>query len=105
MNFISSTQNTTLLHYQLYLPFTLATAPKEKQKENKIKIKTIKKRRKKIAVEAVVCHGVSHSIPYCSKQVYLQMFIAMSHWSGLRPLASAILSILDLYEKSSKIRC
>ena len=29
------------------------------------------------------------------KQLYLQMFIALSHWSGSRALASAIVSILD----------
>ena len=40
-------------------------------------------------MEAVVYHGVSHSYTLFPKQLYLQMFIAVSHWSGLRPLASA----------------
>ena len=40
-----------------------------------------------------------------STHLYLQMFIAMSHWSGLRPLASATLSILDPYWDSSQISC
>lgn len=29
-----------------------------------------------------------------STQLYLQMFLTVNHWSGLRPLASAALSIL-----------
>ena len=33
------------------------------------------------------------------------MFIAVSHWSGLRPLASATLSILDPHWDSSQISC
>lgn len=41
---------------------------------------------------------MSRSVTQCtclSTQLDLQMFIAMSHWSDLRPLASATLSILD----------
>jgi hypothetical protein len=38
-----------------------------------------------------------------STHLYLQMFIAMSHLSGSRPLASAMLSILDPHWKSSWI--
>jgi hypothetical protein len=34
---------------------------------------------------------------------YMQMFIAMSHWSGSRPLASVTLSILDPHQGSSHI--
>ena len=47
---------------------------------------------------------VSYSIPFVYT-FYLQMSIAMSHWSGLRPLASAILSILDPHWVSSQILC
>ena len=32
----------------------------------------------------------------------MQMFIALSHWSGLGPLASAALSILDPHRDSSR---
>jgi hypothetical protein len=49
----------------------------------------------------VVCHTV-YLLP---KQLYLQMFIAMNHWSGLRPLSSATLSILDPPKDSSPISC
>ena len=39
----------------------------------------------------MVCHTI-----YClPKQLYLKMFIAMSHWSGLRPLASPIVAVQD----------
>jgi hypothetical protein len=30
--------------------------------------------------------GVSHSIPLCPHIFYYQMFTAVSHWSGLRPI-------------------
>lgn len=43
-------------------------------------------------MEDAVCHGVSHSIPVCL--VYLQTFTVMKYWSGSRPLACDILSIL-----------
>lgn len=42
-------------------------------------------------METTVCQGV---LP---KHLYLPMFIAMSHWYGLRPLASVTLSILGLH--------
>jgi hypothetical protein len=35
-------------------------------------------------------------------QAFLQMFIAMNHWSGLEPLISTTLSILDPPETSLK---
>ena len=38
------------------------------------------------------CHTVYTPLP---KQIDLQMFIAVNHWSHVRPLASATLSILD----------
>jgi hypothetical protein len=40
-----------------------------------------------------------------STHLYLHMFIAMSHWSVSRPLASATLSILDLHGDSFQIVC
>ena len=49
-----------------------------------------------------MCHRVYTLLP---KQLYLQMFIAMSHWSGSRPLDSATLSILDPHQDSSWISC
>ena len=37
----------------------------------------------------MVCHTI-----YClPKQLYLKMFIAMGHWSGLRPLASPTVAV------------
>lgn len=39
------------------------------------------------------------------KQFYLQRVIAVSHWSGLRPLTSASLSILDPPRDSSQKSC
>lgn len=61
--------------------------------------------------EKKVSHG-SCSVSRCfiqyallSKQLYLQMFIAMSLWSGLRNLVSATLSILDSHLDSSQIFC
>lgn len=40
-----------------------------------------------------------------STHIYLQMFIAASHWSELRPLASSTSSILDPHQESSWISC
>jgi hypothetical protein len=48
---------------------------------------------------------VSHSKPFLPTQLSLQMFIAMSYWSGLRLLASATLSILDPHGDFSQISC
>jgi hypothetical protein len=42
-----------------------------------------------------VCHRVSHSITLCPHIYTSSEFIAMSHWSGSRPLASDTPSILD----------
>lgn len=60
-------------------------------------------RKKNLMVETVVCHRVSHSIPFCP--FCLQMFIAMSHWSSRSPLASATPSILEPHWGSSRISC
>ena len=49
---------------------------------------------KHLSVAAEVCHGVSHNIlTHFSKQLHLKMFIAMGHWSGLRPLASLTVAL------------
>ena len=56
-------------------------------------------------MDAVVYHSVSHSIyTLLPQQLYLQTFIAMSHWSGARPLAST-LSTLYPHWDSSQISC
>ena len=47
-------------------------------------------------------YGVSHSMTFCAH--ILEVFIAVSHWSGSRPLASATLSILNPDRDSSQIR-
>jgi hypothetical protein len=52
--------------------------------------------------------GVSQCVPQftlLSTLLCLQMFIAMTHLSGVRPLASASLSILDPRWDSSRIHC
>jgi hypothetical protein len=41
------------------------------------------------------CMTVPHAVHPLSTHLYLQMFTAMSHQSGLRPLASAALSVID----------
>jgi hypothetical protein len=38
---------------------------------------------------------VSHSTPFLCIYLCLQMLIAMSHWLGLRPLASATVALMD----------
>ena len=58
---------------------------------------------KYLVVEAVVCSTVFHSISFCL--CFLQMFIAMSHWSSMRPLASATPSILEPHWDSSSLSC
>ena len=65
-----------------------------KQKLNKTKY------RNHLIMKAVVCLCVPQYIPL-STHLHLQMFIAMSHWSGSRPLASATLSIVDPHLYSS----
>lgn len=51
---------------------------------------------------------VSHCVPqytYLAILSCLQMFIAMACWSGLRPLASSTLSILEPLQDSSQMFC
>ena len=81
------------LSFQTYCP------KKTKHRQAKHTNKQTKHRKKFLAV----CHGVSYSIPFCQKQLYLQMFVAMIYWCGLRPLASAIPSTLDPHQDSSWI--
>jgi hypothetical protein len=50
--------------------------------------------------------GVSQCVTqytFFSKQLNLQMFVAMSHWSGSSPLASATPSILDPHQDFSQL--
>lgn len=77
-------------------------------KQNKTKNKTEQKKKHKqnetkhknhLIMEAVVCHNVSHT------HVHLQMFIAMSHWSGSRSLASVTPSISVPHWDSSLLSC
>lgn len=79
--------NPTLLPEPLYLLYALSTP-----------------RIKNICVKAVVCQCVT-KYTLLSTYVYSQMFIAMKHWSGSRPLASATVSILDLYRDFCQISC
>lgn len=58
--------NPTYLFLLFYLPSTLATMPQQR----------------KNIVEAVVCHSMSHSIPFLSTLLCLQMFIVMDCQSG-----------------------
>jgi hypothetical protein len=57
-------------------------------------------------MESVVCLGVFHSIPFCLQsftcKCSLQWIIL---WSGLRPLVSTTLSILDPHWDSSWTSC
>ena len=53
-------------------------------------------------------YNVSQCVPqytFLSTHLYLGMFFAMSHWSGLRSLASATLPILDPHRDSSQTSC
>jgi hypothetical protein len=50
-----------------------------------------KRRRKELAK----AHCGSYSVSLLSALRCLQMFFALTHWSGLRPLASATLSVLE----------
>jgi hypothetical protein len=82
------------------------TSPANKIKQNKKKTKNkIKlKKKKDFIVEDVVRHSVSHRMSFCP-YLYLQMFIAVSHWLSLRPLAFATPSTLDPYWVSSRTAC
>lgn len=62
------------------------------------------KRKKNLIMEVAVCYAVSQ-YTLLPKQLYLEMFIAVSHWTGLRALASATLTILDPYQNFSWILC
>ena len=70
-----------------YLPFALATSLSKEKNKNK-------KPKQHLAVEAAMYLTVYTLLPTL---LCLQMIFAMSHWSGLRSLTSATLSILDPY--------
>lgn len=40
-------------------------------------------------MEAIACHSMSQCVTLLPTQLYLQMLIAVSHWPGSNPLASA----------------
>lgn len=54
-----------------------------------------------VAPATAVCYA-GHSLP---KQLYFPIFTAVSHWSGLKPLASTPLSVLDPHQYASQISC
>lgn len=70
-----------------FLPSTLTTLPPTE--------------RKKSHVEDVVCHSVSYSMPFCPG--FFANF--QTSWSGVRPLASVPLLILEPHSDSSQIFC
>ena len=51
-----------------------------------------------------VLQCVPQYIPWCT-HLHLQMFIAVSHWSGLRSLVSVTPSLLDPQRGSSQFSC
>ena len=85
----------SLSHHILPLPWQLT-------KENENWIKTNKQTKPSHHGSCGVSHGVTQHI-LLSTHLYLQMLIAMGHWCGWRPLASATLSILDPHWDSSGI--
>lgn len=93
---ITSTPLTTPSLWMALCPSNLPPKENEQQEINKAK------HRKHLTVEAVVCQCV----PQCTlltTYLFLQMFLALSRWSGARPLASATLSMLDLPQGSSQL--
>jgi hypothetical protein len=58
-----------------------------------------------MSLQKLGCVTVCHTLYPLPKHLYLPMFIAMSHWSGSRPLVSATLSILGPQWDSSQISC
>ena len=50
---------------------------------------------KHLIMEAVVWHNeIQHELTHLYTYLYLQVFVAKNHWSGLRPLVSTTLSML-----------
>jgi hypothetical protein len=74
----------------LILPSTVETSPH--------------RQRKSLTMEAGVCLSVSHSLPFCPR-LCLRMLVSVTHWSGSRSLASAMLSILEFHWDSSCTSC
>jgi hypothetical protein len=90
-----------LCEFQPYIPvpfislsFHILQPPKWKQTN----------KQKHLTGGVVVCHGMSQ-FTLSSIYLYLQMFSAMSHWSGPRPSASATPSTLDPHEDSCQTPC
>lgn len=81
---------TNPIHFPV-LPYLTSTSSKRKGK-----------------TDNYLSESVSSCVPrntFLSQQLCFSMFIAMSHWSGLMPLASATLSKLDLLLDSFQISC
>lgn len=71
--------------FPFYLLCPVTSPPKDKRQ------KTKKKKRVSLLSWSMSQRSLLFTL------LYLHMFIAMSHWFGLRPLASAIQSKLDLH--------
>lgn len=100
VNFISCTSIPLISPTFHILPPSLQPSPKTKQKIKIIKNKdeTNKNKQTKIILPwklqcVMVTQCVTQST-FLSKYLSLQMFVAVSHWTGSRLLASATLSIL-----------
>lgn len=81
----------------LICPPPLQLPPKKEKNKNRGK--------KSISMEAVVCHVFNTQYILLSKQLYLQMIIAINLWFRLRTLVSATVSILDPHQNSSRLSC
>ena len=106
MNFISSTPVHSSPHPSIPTlhPCNLPTKRKQKQKTQNKTTKQENKQTKAthLTVQALVCLCVTQ-YNLLLKKLYLQVFTAMSHSPGSRPLPAATLSILDLHQDSSEI--
>lgn len=78
---------------------SLQSPPKRKQTDYK-QNKTTSRKLLQLKLQCVtMCHIV---YPFAQTALLVDMFISMSHWTGLRPLPSAALSILNPHQLSSQ---
>ena len=90
-NFKSCTPNPLICLSLCTCPLPLQPGPSKKEKSN-------------LVVEAVVCHSVSHSIPFAHTSLFVNIHCNESLvW--LKVSAFPTLSILDPYQESSWISC
>ena len=85
----------------------ICCSPLQPAPQNKIKnTQTDKtKHRKHLTVSPAVCPGVSHSVSLCPHIFTYKCPTAMSHWSGLRSLASVTPLVLHSHWDSSRSSC